>query len=252
MHPERGLLGAGRVRPARRADRRDARAHRARARRRAAPDRRVARDGLDLPSPSTSRPRPCSTRAGRPTSAAALVRRGVPAVAAAHRDHRGRADGRPRARARASSRASRDAASASRVDDFGTGYSSLGLLKHLPVDELKIDRSFVRDLLHDEADAAIVQSVVDLGRRLGLRTVAEGVEDEETLERLAAFGVTLAQGFHIARPLPAAELATLRHRRPRRRLPREPRSRRCGDAGHPGGVRRRPGASGRVVPARST
>jgi len=92
------------------------------------------------------------------------------------------------------------------VDDFGTGYSSLGLLKHLPVDELKIDRAFVRDLLHDEADAAIVQSVVDLGRRLGLRTVAEGIEDEETLECLAAYGVTLAQGFHIARPLPAAEL----------------------------------------------
>ena len=92
------------------------------------------------------------------------------------------------------------------VDDFGTGYSSLGLLKHLPVDELKIDRAFVRDLLHDEADAAIVQSVVDLGRRLGLRTVAEGIEDEETLECLAAYGVTLAQGFHIARPLPADEL----------------------------------------------
>jgi diguanylate cyclase (GGDEF)-like protein len=93
------------------------------------------------------------------------------------------------------------------VDDFGTGYSSLGLLKHLPVDELKIDRAFVRDLLHDDADAAIVQSVVDLGRRLGLRTVAEGIEDEETLECLAAYGVTLAQGFHIARPLPADELA---------------------------------------------
>jgi diguanylate cyclase (GGDEF)-like protein len=93
------------------------------------------------------------------------------------------------------------------IDDFGTGYSSLGLLKHLPVDELKIDRAFVHDLLHDEADAAIVQSVVDLGRRLGLRTVAEGIEDEETLECLAAYGVTLAQGFHIARPLPADELA---------------------------------------------
>jgi EAL domain-containing protein (putative c-di-GMP-specific phosphodiesterase class I) len=92
------------------------------------------------------------------------------------------------------------------VDDFGTGYSSLGLLKHLPVDELKIDRTFVRDLLTDDADAAIVQSVVDLGGRLGLRTVAEGVEDAATLERIAEYGVTVAQGFHIARPLPAAEL----------------------------------------------
>jgi diguanylate cyclase (GGDEF)-like protein len=92
------------------------------------------------------------------------------------------------------------------VDDFGTGYSSLGLLKHLPVDELKIDRTFIRDLLADEADAAIVQSVVDLGGRLDLRTVAEGVEDAETLDRIASYGVTTAQGFHIARPLPAAEL----------------------------------------------
>ena len=94
------------------------------------------------------------------------------------------------------------------VDDFGTGYSSLGLLKHLPVDELKIDRTFIRDLLTDEADAAIVQSVVDLGGRLGLRTVAEGVEDAETLDRIAEYGVTVAQGFHIARPLPADELAS--------------------------------------------
>src|SRR4051794_36559598 len=92
------------------------------------------------------------------------------------------------------------------VDDFGTGYSSLGLLKHLPVDELKIDRTFIRDLLTDDADAAIVQSVVDLGGRLGLRTVAEGVEDSETLDRIAEYGVTVAQGFHIARPLPADEL----------------------------------------------
>jgi diguanylate cyclase len=92
------------------------------------------------------------------------------------------------------------------LDDFGTGYSSLALLKHLPVDELKIDRVFVRDLLHDDADAAIVRSVVDLGRRFGVKTVAEGVEDEATLRRLAEDGVTVAQGFHIARPLPAGEL----------------------------------------------
>ena len=92
------------------------------------------------------------------------------------------------------------------VDDFGTGYSSLGLLKHLPVDELKIDRTFIRDLLTDPADAAIVQSVVDLGGRLGLSTVAEGVEDAETLDRIAEYGVSVAQGYHIARPLPADEL----------------------------------------------
>jgi EAL domain-containing protein (putative c-di-GMP-specific phosphodiesterase class I) len=94
------------------------------------------------------------------------------------------------------------------VDDFGTGYSSLGLLKHLPVDELKIDRTFIRDLLTDEADAAIVQSVVDLGGRLGLRTVAEGVEDAETLDLLRQLGVDFAQGYHIARPGPLHEAAT--------------------------------------------
>jgi len=92
------------------------------------------------------------------------------------------------------------------LDDFGTGYSSLGLLKHLPVDELKIDRTFVRDLLDDPADAAIVQSVVDLSRRLGVRTVAEGVEDAATLRRVEGYGVTIAQGYHVARPLPAEDL----------------------------------------------
>jgi diguanylate cyclase len=92
------------------------------------------------------------------------------------------------------------------LDDFGTGYSSLALLKHLPVDELKIDRGFVRDLLTDDADRAIVQSVIDLGRRFGVRTVAEGVEDGATLRRLGEDGVTMAQGYHIARPLPAGEL----------------------------------------------
>jgi diguanylate cyclase len=103
------------------------------------------------------------------------------------------------------------------LDDFGTGYSSLALLKHLPVAELKIDRVFVRDLLHDDADAAIVRSIVDLGRRFGVRTVAEGVEDEATLQRIADDGVAIAQGFHIARPLPAAELeAWLVERRPAR------------------------------------
>ena len=92
------------------------------------------------------------------------------------------------------------------LDDFGTGYSSLSYLKRLPVDELKIDRTFIRDLATDRADAAIVRSVIDLGRRFGVKTVAEGVEDEATLRRLGDDGVTLAQGFHIARPLAAADL----------------------------------------------
>ncbi|MGZ8650122.1 MAG: putative bifunctional diguanylate cyclase/phosphodiesterase, partial [Solirubrobacteraceae bacterium] len=89
------------------------------------------------------------------------------------------------------------------LDDFGTGYSSLGLLKQLAVDELKIDRTFVGNALHDPADAAIVQAVTGLGRQLGLRVVAEGVEDEATLRAVAEWGATLAQGFYISRPLPA-------------------------------------------------
>ncbi len=92
------------------------------------------------------------------------------------------------------------------LDDFGTGYSSLGLLKQLAVDELKIDRAFVGNALHDGADAAIVQAVSGLGRRLGLRVVAEGVEDEATLRAVAEWGATLAQGYYISRPLPAEDV----------------------------------------------
>jgi diguanylate cyclase (GGDEF)-like protein len=94
------------------------------------------------------------------------------------------------------------------LDDFGTGFSSLGLLKRLPIDELKIDRSFVRTVLRDAANAAIVQTAIDLDRRLGMRVVAEGVEDAATLARLAAWGADAAQGFHISHPAPATEIET--------------------------------------------
>ena len=89
------------------------------------------------------------------------------------------------------------------VDDFGTGYSSLSYLKHLPVTELKIDRSFVMQMRTDESDERIVQSTIDLSRNLGLRVVAEGVEDGETLSRLGEIGCHDAQGFYLGRPLPA-------------------------------------------------
>jgi diguanylate cyclase (GGDEF)-like protein len=91
------------------------------------------------------------------------------------------------------------------VDDFGTGHSSLANLRMLPVHELKIDRSFVTPMLSDESDMVIVRSTVDLGHALGLRVIAEGVEDPETLERLAALGCDRAQGHYFSQPVPAEE-----------------------------------------------
>ena len=93
------------------------------------------------------------------------------------------------------------------IDDFGVGYSSLSYLKSLPISVLKIDRSFVMDMCTDAAGAMIVRSTVELGRNLGLRVVAEGIETEEALEALRALGCGLGQGFHIGRPLPGPVLA---------------------------------------------
>lgn len=88
------------------------------------------------------------------------------------------------------------------VDDFGTGYSSMAYLKRLPVDELKIDRTFVKDMLVGNQDDILVQSSIDLAHNLGLTVVAEGVEDEATLVKLAALGCDAAQGYHLGRPMP--------------------------------------------------
>jgi diguanylate cyclase (GGDEF)-like protein len=93
------------------------------------------------------------------------------------------------------------------LDDFGTGFSSLQHLRRLPISEVKIDRSFVLGMATDRGDAAIVRSVIDLAEALGLRVVAEGVEDEPTWRLLAAAGCHAAQGWFHARPMPAAELA---------------------------------------------
>jgi diguanylate cyclase (GGDEF)-like protein len=95
------------------------------------------------------------------------------------------------------------------VDDFGTGYSSLANLKRLPVDVIKIDKSFVMDMAHDASDAAIVRSTIDLAHNLGLRVVAEGVENQESWRRLREQGCDLAQGFHVSRPLPGEELGRM-------------------------------------------
>lgn len=92
------------------------------------------------------------------------------------------------------------------LDDFGTGYSSLAYLRDLPVDVVKVDRSFVMAMLESEHDLAIVESVVYLARRFGKRVVAEGVESDAHIQRLTEIGCDLLQGFGIARPMPAGEL----------------------------------------------
>lgn len=92
------------------------------------------------------------------------------------------------------------------IDDFGTGYSSLSYLKRMPVHELKIDKSFVMGMAHHKDDETIVRSTIDLGHNMGLKVVAEGVENEEMMLRLKALGCDLAQGYHLSRPLPPAKL----------------------------------------------
>jgi predicted signal transduction protein with EAL and GGDEF domain len=92
------------------------------------------------------------------------------------------------------------------IDDFGTGYSSLSHLRLLPVDEIKIDKSFVIDMLKNPSDEAIVRSTIKLCHNLGRKVAAEGVENEATLIRLRQLDCDLAQGFHIARPMPGREV----------------------------------------------
>ncbi len=91
------------------------------------------------------------------------------------------------------------------IDDFGTGYSSMAYLRALPVQELKIDRTFVMGLATHQSDTVLVQSAVDLGHNLGLHVVAEGVEDATTQRTLTGMGCDLVQGYHIARPVPAGD-----------------------------------------------
>ncbi|MHB1240525.1 MAG: bifunctional diguanylate cyclase/phosphodiesterase [Gammaproteobacteria bacterium] len=93
------------------------------------------------------------------------------------------------------------------IDDFGTGYSSLGYLRKLPVDAVKIDKSFVLEMLTNADSEAIVRSTIDLAHDLGLKVVAEGVEDQATWDRLVDFGCDVAQGYHISRPLPDEQFA---------------------------------------------
>jgi EAL domain-containing protein (putative c-di-GMP-specific phosphodiesterase class I) len=89
------------------------------------------------------------------------------------------------------------------TDDFGTGYSSLSYLKNLPLDNLKIDISFVRDITSNADDGAIVSSIVSMARNLRLKTIAEGVETAEQLKTLHELGCDMVQGFYLCRPVPA-------------------------------------------------
>lgn len=95
------------------------------------------------------------------------------------------------------------------VDDFGTGYSSLGYLRRLPLDTIKIDRTFIREVTESEHDQAIARTIVGLGHNLGLRVIAEGVEERAQLETLRGFGCDLAQGYLFSKALPASEFSTL-------------------------------------------
>jgi diguanylate cyclase len=95
------------------------------------------------------------------------------------------------------------------IDDFGTGYSSLAYLERFPVDSLKMDRSFIAGLGTGDSKSPLAEAVIGLGRILGLRVVAEGIETKEQWEKLRQLGCGLGQGFHISYPLPSDEFEAL-------------------------------------------
>ena len=97
------------------------------------------------------------------------------------------------------------------VDDFGTGFSSLSFVTRVQVDEIKVDRSFVDDMIDSPAAEAVVRGAVELGARLGARVVAEGVETAEQRAALIALGCTSAQGYHFCQPLPADKIVGALH-----------------------------------------
>ncbi|HEY3463012.1 MAG TPA: EAL domain-containing protein, partial [Gaiellaceae bacterium] len=97
------------------------------------------------------------------------------------------------------------------IDDFGSGQSSLGYLTQLPISVLKIDKSFVLNMVENPNDAAIVRAAIDLGHNLSLEVIAEGVETEDLKRRLEALGCDTLQGYCVGRPQPAADLESIGH-----------------------------------------
>jgi EAL domain-containing protein (putative c-di-GMP-specific phosphodiesterase class I) len=95
------------------------------------------------------------------------------------------------------------------IDDFGTGYSSLSYLRRMPIDHLKIDRSFIRDLENTKENDQIVRSIITLARSLGLTVIAEGVENQHQLDRLRTLDCDKAQGFMFSRPVNKDQALTL-------------------------------------------
>ncbi|MGB0495652.1 MAG: EAL domain-containing protein [Kangiellaceae bacterium] len=95
------------------------------------------------------------------------------------------------------------------LDDFGTGYSSLSYLKNLPIDELKIDQSFIRDLMIDPSDLIMVKSLISLGENFGINVVAEGVETEAQFDKLKSFSCNIYQGYYFSYPLPMNQFLQL-------------------------------------------
>ncbi|OGI37997.1 MAG: hypothetical protein A2140_07740 [Candidatus Muproteobacteria bacterium RBG_16_62_13] len=92
------------------------------------------------------------------------------------------------------------------IDDFGTGFTSLSYLKDLPIDKVKIDRSFVTNMLRNDRDAILVRSTIDLAHNMGYQVIAEGVEDENTWAALENLGCDVIQGYYVARPMTASAL----------------------------------------------
>jgi EAL domain-containing protein (putative c-di-GMP-specific phosphodiesterase class I) len=95
------------------------------------------------------------------------------------------------------------------IDDFGTGYSSLNYLKRLPVNEIKIDKSFIHEMTENSDDASIVNSIIQLANSMGLKIVAEGVENEKTISQLTQLGCDMAQGYYYSKPVAAEQVAAV-------------------------------------------